>query len=398
MTASARFARPARAENARAESGENSPAKGPAAPDQTWMRLALRLARHGFGQTSPNPMVGAVLVRGGEVVGRGWHRRAGLPHAEIEAIRDAAAGGRGIKGATLYVTLEPCCTFGRTPPCTRAILEAGIRRVVVACIDPNPAHAGRGLEQLRAGGVEVAAGVLRPEAEVLNEAFRHWIQHRRPFVTLKAAMTLDGKIATASGESKWITSEAARRTGMRLRLGNDGVLVGWRTVLADDPALTLRGPGAESKQWRRIILDPDARVSPTARVVADDAAARTLVVTGPRAPRGRLRALQRRVNVWVAPQVKGRVDLRWLLRKLGREGMVGLLVEGGGETHARFLAQRLVQRVFFFYAPKILGGRGDRKAIGGDEGLGGVGGIPLGSVAWRKVGRDLLLTARPAGQ
>ena len=225
------------------------------------MRLALRLARRGYGATSPNPMVGAVLVKGGKIIGRGWHRRAGLPHAEIEALRDAQKRGHNPRGATLYVTLEPCCTHGRTPPCTDAIIAAGIERVVVGATDPNPKHAGKGFKILRRAGIEVITLVkgarhpcmpgwqdtkrrvrndapyqrLSDECVKLNEAFNHWIVHRTPFVTVKAAMTLDGKIATASGESKWITGEKARAHGMKLRLGNDAILVGINTILADDP-------------------------------------------------------------------------------------------------------------------------------------------------------------------
>ena len=231
-----------------------------------FMRHALRLARRGYGATSPNPMVGAVLVKGGKIIGRGWHRRAGLPHAEIEALRDAQKRGHNPRGATLYVTLEPCCTHGRTPPCTDAIIAAGIKRVVVGATDPNPKHAGKGFKILKRAGTEVitfgkgrarhsvrAAGwqdrkrrarndvpyqQLSDECVKLNEAFNHWIVHRTPFVTVKAAMTLDGKIATASGESKWITGEKARAHGMKLRLGNDAILVGINTILADDPSLT----------------------------------------------------------------------------------------------------------------------------------------------------------------
>ena len=222
--------------------------------DAHFMRLALRLARRGYGTTSPNPMVGAVLVKGGKIIGRGWHRRAGGPHAEIEALRDAQKRGHNPRGATLYVTLEPCCTHGRTPPCTEAIIAAGIKRVVVGAIDPNPKHAGKGFKILQRAGIAVKSFELAssrgsrsdsPHRTAtnarLNEAFNHWIVHRTPFVTVKAAMTLDGKIATASGESKWITGEKARAYGMKLRQGSDAILVGINTILADDPSLTVRG-------------------------------------------------------------------------------------------------------------------------------------------------------------
>src|SRR5438094_5149552 len=224
--------------------------------DTHFMRLALRLARRGYGRTSPNPMVGAVLVRNEKIIGRGWHRRAGEPHAEIEAIRDVERRGGSARGATLYVTLEPCSTHGRTPACTEAIRTAGIRRVVAATTDANPKHAGRGFQILRRAGIEVVTGVLAEESDRLNEAFNHWIVHRTPFVTVKPAMTLDGKIATAAGESKWITGEKARGQAMKLRHGADAILAGVNTVLADDPSLTARSPRSviRNPNLRRIVL------------------------------------------------------------------------------------------------------------------------------------------------
>src|SRR5258708_28374850 len=201
------------------------------------MRVAVRLARRGRGTTSPSRRVGAVLVKRGKIIGRGWHHRAGGPHAEIEAFRDALGRGNDPKGSTLYVTLEPCSTHGRTPPCTDAIKAAGIKRVVVAATDPNPAHSGRGFQLLKRAGIKIVHGILADEANALNEAFNHWIVHRTPFVTVKAAMTLDGKIATAAGESKWITGPTARARGMQLRYEADAILTGFDTVLADDPNL-----------------------------------------------------------------------------------------------------------------------------------------------------------------
>ncbi|HZL79878.1 MAG TPA: bifunctional diaminohydroxyphosphoribosylaminopyrimidine deaminase/5-amino-6-(5-phosphoribosylamino)uracil reductase RibD, partial [Candidatus Limnocylindrales bacterium] len=280
--------------------------------DAQFMRLALRLARRGYGATSPNPMVGAVLVKGGKIIGRGWHRRAGLPHAEIEALHDAQKRGHNPRGATLYVTLDPCCTHGRTPPCTDAIIAAGIQRVVIGATDPNPQHAGKGFKILQRAGVEVARFGVPPlggptharypnrlkaelhtvadECAKLNEAFNHWIVHRTPFVTVKAAMTLDGKIATASGESKWITGEKARTHGMKLRQGSDAILVGINTVLADDPSLTARKQMADGrwqmgKPIRRIVLDSMARMPLDAKVVSDEFAALTTIVVGRRAPK-----------------------------------------------------------------------------------------------------------------
>ena len=373
------------------------------------MRLALRLARRGYGTTSPNPMVGAVLVKGGKVIGRGCHRRAGGPHAEIEALADARRRGHSPRGATFYVTLEPCCTHGRTPPCTDALIAAGIKRVVAGAVDPNPQHAGRGFQILRQAGIEVippgSLGVREAEeCARLNAVFNHWIVHHTPFVTVKAAMTLDGKIATASGESKWITGEKARAYGMKLRQGSDAILVGINTILADDPSLTVRGPRAEGggqKNLRRIVLDSMARTPLTAKVVSDEQAALTAIIVSPRAPKRRVAALAKRVKVLVAPLTQSAIgnrqlaiDLRWLLRKLGSENVTSLLVEGGGEVNASFLLGGFAQRVAFFYAPKILGGRDSRKGVAGDgvKNLSEV--VQLHEIEWRKLGLDLLLTAR----
>lgn len=366
--------------------------------DLRWMRRALALARKGAGRTSPNPAVGAVFVRAGTLLGEGWHRQAGRPHAEIEALRDAARRGHTPRGATLYVTLEPCSTHGRTPPCTAALLAAGVRRVVVAATDPNPAHAGRGLDLLRAAGLEVKAGLLADEAARLNEAFNHWIVRRTPFVVLKAAMTLDGRIATATGESKWITSPAARALAMRLRAASDAVLVGINTVLADDPSLTVRNATGRpaARPPRRLVLDTHARTPLSARVVTDEFTSRTTIIVGRNAPARRVAALRRQVAVLVAPERDGRVDLCWLLHELGRQQVTRLLVEGGGEVHGALVDARLVHRVAFFYAPKILGARAARQAVAGMGAKSWTGVLRLEEVETRRAGPDLFLTARVA--
>ena len=375
--------------------------------DLNFMRLALRLARRGHGMTSPNPMVGAVLVKRGKIIGRGWHRRAGAPHAEIEALRDAQERGHQPRGATLYVTLEPCCTHGRTPPCTKAIIAAGIKNVMVGATDPNPQHAGKGFRILRRAGIEVVPGVLSGECAKLNEVFNHWIVRRTPFVTVKAAMTLDGKIATASGESKWITGEKARAYGMRLRQGSDAILVGINTILADDPSLTARtAPGLKSKAQsrkplRRIVLDSLARTPLTAKVVSDEFAPLTTIVVSRQAPKKRVSALSKKAKVIIAPlkrpairSPQSALDLHWLLKRLGAENVTSLLVEGGGEVNASFLLGGLAQRVAFFYAPKILGGRDARKAVAGTGAKNLADVLQLREVEWRRLGQDLMLTAR----
>ncbi len=360
-------------------------------------------------------MVGAVLVNGGKIVGRGWHRRAGLPHAEIEALLDARKCGYNPRGATLCVTLEPCCTHGRTPPCTDAIIAAGIRRVVIGVTDPNPKHSGRAVHILRREGIEVvllgSAGgprmaALAGECARLNEAFNHWIVRRTPFVTVKAAMTLDGKIATAGGESKWITGEKARAHGMKLRRGSDAILVGINTILADDPGLTARmkmedGRWKMAKPPRRIVLDSMARTPLGAKVVCDEFAALTTIFVGQLAPKHRVAALAKRVNVVVAPAKNPQsairnpqLDLLWLLKRLGAENVTSLLVEGGGEVNASFLLGGLARRVAFFYAPKILGGSDSRKAVGGGGATSLARAISLSEVEWQRLGPDLLLTGR----
>ena len=404
--------------------------------DAHFMQLTLRLARRGLGATSPNPMVGVVLVKGGKIIGRGWHRRAGEPHAEIEALRDAQKHRHNPKGATLYVTLEPCSTHGRTPPCTEAVIAAGIKRVVIGATDPNPKHAGKGFTILQRAGIKVVSfdgdsPSPRPSPPVgervaedrvrgrsptnkishacvqLNEAFNHWIVRRTPFVTVKAAMTLDGKIATASGESKWITGEQARAHGMELRRNSDAILVGINTILADDPSLTVRPAQSPKskvqslKPIRRIVLDSLARTPLDAKVVSDESAALTTIVVSKSAPKKRVNALAKRVHVIIAPTdnskfkiQNSKLDLSWLLKKLGAENITSLLVEGGGEVNASFLLGGFAQRVAFFYAPKILGGRDSRKGVAGDGAKSLSEVIQLREVAWRKLGEDLLLTAR----
>lgn len=369
--------------------------------DRRIMRLALALARRGYGSTSPNPMVGALLVKKGEIIGRGWHCRAGGHHAEVEAIAHAVKTGKDPRGSALYVTLEPCSSYGRTPPCTEAIASAGISRVMVGTTDPNPSHAGRAYRILEKSGIAVSTGLLAEESERLNESFNHWIVHRSPFVTVKAAMTLDGKIATAQGESKWITADKARAWSMNLRKGSDAILVGINTILADDPSLTFRITGipkksktADQRILRRIILDSKARTPMESQVVSDSEARHTTLVVTKAAARRKIAALEKRVTVWTAPDREGKVDLKWLLRRLGGESVTSLVVEGGGEVNASFLEQGLVHRVAFFYAPKIFGGRGARKAVAG-SGIRDAGkAVHLKSIEWRRIGVDILMTAR----
>jgi diaminohydroxyphosphoribosylaminopyrimidine deaminase / 5-amino-6-(5-phosphoribosylamino)uracil reductase len=366
------------------------------ATDIAMMRRALKLAQRGYGATSPNPMVGAVLVKSGKVIGEGWHRRAGFLHAEIEAIRDAERKGHSPKGATIYVTLEPCSTHGRTPPCTVAVIAAGIKRVVAGAIDPNADHSGNGFKVLRRAKIAVTSGVLQSECARMNEAFNHWIVCRTPFVTVKSAMSLDGRIATKTGESKWITNEQSRAYGMKLRAGCDAILVGINTVLRDDPKLTIRGEYQAKRTFplKRIVLDPSARIELGARLLNDEFKAFTTVITTKSAPKKKLNALRSRVNVLVAPVRRGKLDLPWVLKQLGKQNITSLLVEGGGETNAEFLLNRLAHRVVFFYAPMVVGGREGPRAVGGDGILNLDDRVVLEDVEWHSFGDDLLLNAR----
>lgn len=369
----------------------------PLASDLPLMRRALALARRGLGRTTPNPCVGAVIARGGRVLGEGWHRAAGQPHAEIAALRDARRRGhRDLRRATLYVTLEPCSTHGRTPPCTEAILAAGLRRVVVGAVDPFPAHRGRGLRLLRRHGVRVARGLLAEECAALNAAWNRWIVTRRPWVLAKIAQTLDGKIATASGESRWITGARARRIAHCLRAESDAVLVGVGTLLADDPALTARDARGNllPHQAMRIILDSTARTPPRARALVAPGG-KTWIVTTARAPAARIRRLEAAgAAILRLPAREGRPDPRVLLRHLGRHDIIRVLLEGGGETLASFFEAGLVDEVAFFLAPRILGGTAARRAVAGRGFRFWRLGPRIGDLRLTRLGADLLVRGR----
>jgi len=356
--------------------------------DARFMRRALELAERGRGLTSPNPMVGAVVVRDGEVVAEAFHRAAGQAHAEVEALRLAGVRARG---ATLYVTLEPCAHHGRTPPCAPVVAASGLRRVVVALGDPNPLVAGRGLDALRQAGIETVTGVLRPEAERQNRVFLTAVRRGRPHVTLKVGMSLDGKIADTHGVSRWITGEAARLEGHRLRSEADAVVVGVGTVLADDPELTVRLPGGWPREPWRVVLDTQARTPPAARVIAGATAARALVAVGEGARPDRVEQLRAAGATVVACRTcHGRVDLVDLLGRLATREVRGVLVEGGGEVHGSFLEAGLVDRAMVFVAPLLLGGRTAPPAVGG-AGLRLTSAVRLEALTVRPVADDLLL-------
>ena len=354
--------------------------------DEIFMREALRIARNAEGRTSPNPLVGAVVVREGKIIAEGWHRKAGTPHAEIHALKMA---GELSRGATLYVTLEPCSHFGRTPPCANAIVDSGIGRVVAAMSDPNPKVAGRGFEILRAAGIEVEVGVLEDEARKLNEIFLKWVTRKLPFVTLKFACSLDGKIATSTGESQWISGIDSRKFSHHLRDINDAILVGVGTVLADNPTLTTRL--VEGKNPIRVIVDSTARTPLNSNVVTDKSA-RTIIATTSTAPDEKISALKN-LGVEIITAGNGdRVDLEILMQKLAAREITSILVEGGGKINFSMLSAGLVDKIFAFIAPKIIGGENSLTAVGGAgfEKLSDV--VALKNFTAERIGEDFLLS------
>jgi diaminohydroxyphosphoribosylaminopyrimidine deaminase / 5-amino-6-(5-phosphoribosylamino)uracil reductase len=322
---------------------------------QQYMRRALALARRAEGRTAPNPAVGAVVVCAGQIVGEGFHPSAGQPHAEIFALRQAAERARG---ADLYVTLEPCCHQGRTGPCTEAIVQAGIARVFAGSIDPNPKMAGQGLAALRQAGIAVEPGILGKECQRLIAPFAKHISTGLPHVTLKAAMTLDGRIATATGHSRWISGEASRQEVHRLRNRVDAIMVGIGTVMHDDPLLTTRLPRG-GRDPLRVVVDATLRISEEAAILNLRSAAPTLIATTSRAPKDKVgRLVARGIEVLCVAEQEDRVDLTALLRQLGARGVQSLLLEGGGTVNAAALQAGLVDRVMIFIAPRLLGGEG----------------------------------------
>ncbi|MDO8525043.1 MAG: bifunctional diaminohydroxyphosphoribosylaminopyrimidine deaminase/5-amino-6-(5-phosphoribosylamino)uracil reductase RibD [Candidatus Omnitrophota bacterium] len=342
--------------------------------DEKYIKIALGLASKAKGMTSPNPCVGAVVVKGGRIIGRGYHRFAGGPHAEIYALRQA---GKRAKGATLYVSLEPCSHYGRTPPCTDAIIGSGIKRVVSAMKDPNPINNGKGLRVLRNNGIKTDVGVLETEARNLNEDFIKYITRRMPFVVVKVAQTMDGKIATRTGDSKWITGEKARRFVHELRSEVDAIMVGAGTVLKDDPSLTVRlkgrvplQRGRKVKQPLRIILAGRSKIPSAARIFNTKGGGVIIVTT---------------------KEKSGRVDIKSLLKELARREITSVMIEGGGETIASAFEAGVVDKVYFFIAPKVIGGRGAPTSVEG-EGIEKAGkAIRLGKVSSRKIDDDLLI-------
>ena len=353
---------------------------------QKWMQIALSLAKKGEGRVSPNPMVGAVLIKDGRVLAGGYHPFFGGPHAEIEAITQAKEEARG---STLYVTLEPCSHFGKTSPCTQAIIEAGISKVAAAILDPNPLNSGKGIEELKEAGIETEVGVCEKEAREINEAFFKFMEKRIPFVIVKAAASLDGKIGTQTGESRWITGPQARKLAHEMREKMDAILVGVNTVIRDDPSLL----PPSKKKFFRIILDSTLRISLEARVLKEQTKAQTIIFTTPRAPKRKVDQLQNK-SITIATVRKNsdeRVSLKEVLEELGRLKILSLLVEGGGEVIGSFFEKGYVDKVFLFLAPRIVGGRGSLTWVEG-KGIKALSQTPRIEVrSFERIGEDLLL-------
>lgn len=356
------------------------------------MQRALALARRG--KTSPNPMVGAVVVKDGRVVGEGYHVRAGEPHAEVVALEKA---GESARGGTLYVTLEPCCHWGRTPPCTDAVIASGVASVVAAMVDPNPSVSGNGIAALEAAGIKTSAGMLEEQARKLNESYIKFITTGLPFVTLKLAMTLDGKIATRTGDSKWVSCEESRRAVHRLRERSDAVLVGVGTVLADDPSLTARN-GRNVGYPTRVIADTRARTPVGAKALVQPQG-ETIIAVGESAPAARVRKLEQRgARILLVEEIDGRVSLPALVRALGEMNTTSVLIEGGGQLAAGALDSGIVDKVIVFIAPKIVGGESAITAVEGPGAATMADALRLERMTVKKVGGDLLVEAYPCSR
>jgi diaminohydroxyphosphoribosylaminopyrimidine deaminase/5-amino-6-(5-phosphoribosylamino)uracil reductase len=323
--------------------------------DFFYMGRVLELAAMGSGTTSPNPLVGAVIVKDGKIIGEGWHKRAGEPHAEINAIKNST---EEVEGATIYVNLEPCSHFGRTPPCAAELVRRMFKRVVIAMEDPNPLVAGRGIKLLRDNGIQVDVGVKRLEAYMLNDIFIKYITKKLPFVLLKAAMTLDGKTAAKTGDSKWISGEASREYVHRLRNRYSSILVGVNTVIKDDPELTARLQGVETKNPVRIIVDSKGRMPDDAKVLNTDESKRTIIAATEDMPEEKLRHLRNKgVEVIITDKKEGKVSIGILMQELYKRGIDSVLVEGGGTVAASFLEEGYADKAAFFIAPILIGGR-----------------------------------------
>lgn len=357
--------------------------------DSFFMKLALDLARGTLGQTSPNPVVGAVLVKDGQIIGMGAHLKAGEPHAEVHAIE--MAGDQAI-GSVLYVTLEPCSHYGKTPPCSDLVIKTGIKKVFVATTDPNPQVAGKGIERMKKAGIEVEVGMLQEEARDLNKVFFYNIQSGLPYVTLKSAASIDGKTATVTGESRWITGEEARLDVHHFRHQHDGIMVGVNTVLKDNPSLTTRLVEG-GKNPIRIILDTHLRTPLDAKIITDQKAP-TWIITGADVDRKREIQLSE-LGIEVMKMESQKISIKEMLAALGKRGITSLFVEGGAEVHGSFLKERAFQQIITYIAPKLIGGKNAPASFGG-QGIEQIGdAVSLNIIQVDLIGSDIRIIAEP---
>ncbi|WP_457623199.1 bifunctional diaminohydroxyphosphoribosylaminopyrimidine deaminase/5-amino-6-(5-phosphoribosylamino)uracil reductase RibD [Persephonella sp.] len=360
--------------------------------DKLFMEKALELARMGKGLTHPNPTVGAVIVKDGRIIGLGYHKKAGKPHAEIEAIKDAVNKGFKVEGSTMYVTLEPCCHYGKTPPCTDAIITNKIKKVVVATLDPNPQVSGKGIKKLKEKGIETVVGLLEKDAVKINEDFFTYVTKKRPFIHLKTAQTIDGKIATKTGSSKWITSEEGRKFAHRLRYESSCVLVGSNTVLKDNPQLTVRYFNVE-KQPKRVILDTDLKIPLNYKIF--DRSAETIVFTRENGDKEKIKKLKDLgIEVIQVPLKEHKLNLKNIIEEIYKRDLIHILVEGGSSVTSSFLREGLYDKLSVFIAPKIIG----------EDGLPSIKSLGIRSIdeslvlkieSLKKIGSDVYLELYP---
>ncbi|MFD3155471.1 bifunctional diaminohydroxyphosphoribosylaminopyrimidine deaminase/5-amino-6-(5-phosphoribosylamino)uracil reductase RibD [Haloimpatiens sp. FM7330] len=328
------------------------------------MKRAIQLSKEGIGYTSPNPLVGAVIVKNQKIIGEGYHEFYGGAHAEVNAFNNASTD---VKGATMYVTLEPCSHYGKTPPCAKSIVEKGISKVVIGMKDPNPLVSGKGIEILKSNGIEVVTGVLEEEIKKLNEIFIKYIMTNIPFCILKTAMTLDGKICTKTGDSKWISNEKSREYVHKLRHRVSGIMVGIGTVLEDNPSLTTRLQGVKVSDPTRIIVDTSARIPLESKVLNLESKSKTIIATTEMAYKDKLDAIkQKGAEIIITPLKNGKVDLQYLIKELGKRNVDSILLEGGGQLNYSALNEEVVDKVISFISPKIIGGTGSKTPVGGD--------------------------------
>ncbi|MEK6679159.1 MAG: bifunctional diaminohydroxyphosphoribosylaminopyrimidine deaminase/5-amino-6-(5-phosphoribosylamino)uracil reductase RibD, partial [Nitrospirota bacterium] len=356
--------------------------------DEYYMRLCLSLAKKGKGRTSPNPMVGAVVVKDNRIIGKGYHKKAGLPHAEAIAISKA---GSDAEGSTLYVSLEPCCHSNKkTPPCTKKIIESKIKKVVIGMIDPNPLVSGKGIEELLDSNIEVKAGLLEDEAKRLNESFVKYIKTKTPFVILKIAESLDGKIATNTGESKWITGEKAREYAHNLRNENDAVLVGIGTVLRDNPSLTTRLKNKKGKDPIRVVVDSNLRIGLSSKILTQKSDAITIIATSKTVSKNKIEKIKKAgAEIILLKTKNGRIPFKELMKELGKREITSLIIEGGAEISASALKEGIVDKVIFFIAPKIITGKNAKPSIGGEGIIKLKDALMLKDVSVKRIGEDI---------